>query len=381
MSKLDEVIKNINSKLKNDILTTNIDAITFKGKEEIPYSTPALTRLFHGGHKAHTLFCFSGDYSSGKTSTAMSIAADFQKYYKKKWKDRVAELQTIEKPTKNEKQELATLLDNGYKKVAFIDVECSADSDWASKMGFDMEDVIYCKPQGESAEQLLEIALELIRSDGICLLILDSVAALASAAQTEKTMLEKSYGGASGVMTVWVSKLLPLLNKHDCSVIAINQLRDTIGSMVPGQTHMPGGRALSYQSHVILNFRKGKALDESYKEIPNKSENYFGQYVEVRVEKNKISKPDIRLTRLHILFDKGLYPLLDVVNLAIDYNIITKSGAWFTFEDEEGNPRIDSEENNMKWQGLTGVVKYFETHEKEYSELFDLVDKKVRENS
>jgi RecA/RadA recombinase len=73
-------------------------------------------------------------------------------------------------------------------------------------------------------------------------------------------------------MTVWVSKLLPLLNKHDCSVIAINQLRDTIGSMVPGQTHMPGGRALGYQSHVILNFRKGKALDESYKEIPNKSE-------------------------------------------------------------------------------------------------------------
>lgn len=381
MSKLDEVIKSVNSKLKNDILTTDIDAITFRGKEEVPYSTPALTRLFHGGHKTHTLFTLSGEYSSGKTSCAMAIASDFQKYYKKKWADRVAELEAKEKLNKNEKQEYVELLDNGYKKVAFIDIECSADSDWASKMGFDFSDAIYCKPQGESAEQILEIILDLIRSDGICLVILDSVAALASAAQTEKSIEEKTYGGISASMTVFVAKLLPLLNKHDCSVIAINQLRDVLNSSIPGQTKMPGGRALSYQSHVILNFRKGKALDESYKEIPNKSENYFGQYVEVRVEKNKISKPDIRLTRLHILFDKGLYPLLDVVNLAIDYNIITKSGAWFTFEDGQGNPRIDSDSNTMKWQGLTGVVKYFETHEKEYSELFDLVDKKVRENS
>lgn len=380
MSKLDEVIKNINSKFKMDIITKDIDAITFNGIETVPFNSPAHTFLFRGGFKTGSLWQFVGPESSSKTTTAMAIAGCFQKYYKKKWEDRVAYLESLEKPSKNEKQELVKLLDDGYKKVAFIDVERAADSVWASKMGFDMNDCWYVKIEDQTAEEICDIIDALVTSDGICLVIIDSVAAMISEAQRSKSYTEKTYCGIASVITNFTNKIKPLLHKHDCSIIAINQLRDTLSAQFP-DTHSPGGHALKHNSDCILSFRKAKPIDENFKEIANKSDYYFGQYYEISVKKNKITKPDRRLTRQAIVFDKGLYPLLDTVNIAIDYGIITKSGAWFTFEDEQGNPCIDSEENNMKWQGLTGVVKYFEIHEKEYSELFDLVDKKVRENS
>lgn len=380
MSKLDEVIKNINSKLKNEIVTKDIDAVTFNTRSVVPFISPALTFMFRDGFKTNTFWQFIGGESSSKTTTALAILGAFQKYYKKKWEDRVAELQAIDKPNKTEKKELADLLDSGYKKVAYIDVEHNADSEWASKMGFDIYDCVYVKVQDESAETIYDIIDELIASDGICLVLLDSIGSMVSQMQMEKSIGDRTFGGVSMATSNWVNRVKPMLHKHDCSIIAINQIRDVINSQFPA-TRYPGGHALSHTCDVILSFRRSKPIDEDFKEVANKSDYYFGQYFEIHLDKCRIYKPDRKLTRQAIVFDKGLYPLLDTVNIAIDYSIITKSGAWFTFEDEEGNPRIDSNSNTMKWQGLTGVVKYFETHEKEYSELFDLVDKKVRENS
>lgn len=376
MSKLDEVIKNINSKMKYDLITTDINAVAFNSNEAVPFPTPALTSMFPCGFRTKTLWCFAGEFSSAKTSTAMAIAGCFQKYYKQKWENRVAELQALDKPNKNEKKELLELLDNGYKKVAFIDVERTADSDWASKMHFDMDDCIYVKPTAESAEDLFDIVLDLIRSDGICLVIIDSLAAMFSEAQAEKSMKEKTYGGIASVVTTAITKIVPLLGKHDCSVICINQLRQTLGAQFP-TWHMPCGEALKYHSSAILFFKKGKAIDESYKEIPNKSETYFGQYIDIHMNKSKIAKPTRRIVTTSIIFDKGLYPLLDTINMAIDYGIISKSGAWYELDDEEGNPIIDSDNETMKWQGLTNTVKYFETHEKEYQDLFNKVTAEV----
>lgn len=382
MSKLDEVIKNINSKFKTDIITTDIDAVTFCGKEAVPFASPALSFLFRGGFKTKSFWQFVGPESSSKTTTAMAIAGCFQKYYKKKWEDRVAELRAIEKPTKNERQELITLEDEGYKKVVFVDIERAADSEWASKMGFDMNDCYYVKVEDQSAEEICDIIDALIESGGVCLIIVDSIAAMVSEAQRSKSYTEKTYCGVASVVTNWTNKVKPLLAKYECSIIAINQVRDTLQSSFP-DTHSPGGHALRHNSDCILSFRKGKPIDESFKEIANKSEYYFGQYFEISVKKNKITKPDRRLTRQAIIFDRGLYPLLDMVNLAIDYNILTKSGAWFSLDVEDENknkvPKIDSDGETMKWQGLSNTIKYFESHEKEYQELFEIITKKVCE--
>ena len=375
MSKLDSVIKELNKKLKNDIITTDKDAITFNSREKVPFLSPSLTYMFRGGFPTKTLWCVRGEFSSGKTSTSLAIAGQFQKYYKKKWEDRVAYLQSLDKPTKNEKVELSELLDRDYKKVCFVDVEQSLDMDWATKSGFDPSDAIYVKPASESAEEILEIVLQLIQSDCVCLVIIDSVAALTSMSALEKDLTQKTYCGVAGTMTTFTAKLMPLLNKYNCSCICINQLRDNLASAFGG-SKMPGGRALAFNSHVILTMKKGKPLDESYKEIPNNSESYYGQYAEVHLDKCKIVKPDRRLTKIAVVFDKGCYALLDTFNLAVAFNIINKSGAWFDYEDENGNVLSDSDGTMYKWQGQTNVLNYLETHENFYKEIYDKVIEK-----
>ena len=378
MSKLDTVIKELNKKLKNDIITMDKDAITFNGKDSVPFLSPSLEYMFHGeGFKTCTLWTIRGDFSSCKTSISLAIAGQFQKNYKKKWEDRVAYLQSLEKPSKNEKMELSKLLDDGYKRVLFVDVEQSLDSDWASKSGFDASDCVYIKPASESAEEILEMVLQLIQSDCICLVIIDSVAAMTSMSALEKDLTQKTYCGVAGTMTTFTAKLMPLLNKYNCSCICINQLRDNLASSFGGNK-MPGGRALAFNSHVILTMKKGKPLDESYKEIPNNSESYYGQYAEVHLDKCKIVKPDRRLTKIAVVFDKGCYALLDTFNLAVAFNIINKSGAWFDYEDENGNVLSDSEGVPYKWQGQTNVLNYMETHVDFYKEIYDKVLEKCK---
>ena len=379
MSKLDSVIKELNKKLKNDIITMDKDAITFNAKERVPFLSPSLTYMFRGGFPTKTLWTIRGEFSSGKTSESLAIAGQFQKYYKKKWEDRVAYLQSLDKPTKNDKFELSELLDNGYKKVCFVDIEQSLDMDWAMKSGFNPNDCVYIKPASESAEEILEMVLQLIQSDCICLVVIDSIAAMTSMSAMEKDLTQKTYCGVAGTMTTFTAKLMPLLNKYDCSCICINQLRDNLSSPYGG-TKMPGGRSLGFNSHVILTTRRGKPLDETYKEIPNNSESYYGQYTEIHLDKCKVSKPDRRLTKTAIVFDKGCYALLDTFNLAITFGIINKSGAWFSYDDEEGNPRIDTEGNAMKWQGQTKALGYLESHENVYTEIYNKVIDKCMED-
>lgn len=377
MSKLDNIIKDLNKKLKNDIITTDRDAVTFRGTEEVPFLSPSLTYLFHGGFKTHTLWTIAGEFSSAKTTLSMAIAGQFQKFYKSKWETRVAELIALDKPNKNEKQELLTLQDNGYKKVLFVDVEQSANPDWGKLSKFDMDDCVYIKPQGESAEELFEIIIQLVQSDCICLVVLDSVAALSSMAQVEKSITEKTYCGVAGPMTVFTAKLMPLLTKNDCSAILINQLRSNLSSPYGG-SKMPGGKALGFNSHVILNTRRAKAIDEAYKEIPNSSDSYYGQYINIHVDKNKITKPDRRLTTASVVFDKGQYALLDTFNLAITFGIIQKAGAWFQYSSDGTNPDTDSDGVTMKWQGQVNAIKYMESHEEFYTKVRELVEEKCK---
>ena len=378
MSKLDNVIKELNKKLKNDIITMDKDAITFNSKDSVHFLSPSLEYMFHGeGFKTNTLWTIRGEYSSAKTSLSLSIAGQFQKHYKKKWEDRVNYLQSLEKPSKNEKMELINLLDDGYKRVLFVDVEQSLDSDWSSKNGLDISDIVFIKPASESAEEILETVLQLIQSDCICLVIIDSVAALTSMSAMSKSLMEKTYCGVAGTMTTFTAKLMPLLTQHDCSCICINQLRDNLNSTFV-TTKMPGGKALGFNSHVILTTRKGKPLDKSYKEIPNNSESYYGQSFEVHLDKCKVVVPDRRLTKFNVVFDKGVYPLLDTFNLAVTFNIINKSGAWFDYRDENGNVLSDYEGSPYKWQGQTSALNYMETHDDFYKEIYDKVIEKCK---
>lgn len=372
MSKLDDIIANLNKKHKTDIITKDREGVTFNIKERVPFITAPFTYLFHGGFPIHTLWEVSGVESGGKTTFCLATAGQFQRYYKKKWEDEVNELKSIDKLNKNQKARLDELLIDGYKKVVWLDSEHSMDIEWAIKNGLDVDDIIYIKPQEDSAESLLDDTIDLIRCNGVCLLVVDSVSNLTSGAALSKSLEDKTYCGISGPLTSWTGKLLPLLNKYDCTVICVNQERDVINSMFP-QSRTPGGRAFKYGCHVRVAFRKGKAIDETCSEIPNKEESYYGNMSEVQILKNKITKPDRRCCKFTITYDKGIYPINDTLFMAISLGLIKKAGAWFSIVDENGEVIVHNNGDTMKWQGQANTLKYLEEHDDVYQEIYNKV--------
>ena len=376
MPSLDEVIKSLNKNFKTDIITKDNNASTLGNRERVPFRSPSLQYLFFGGLPVHTLWEISGQYSSGKTVLTMDIAGQFQKYYKDKWEKEVEELQAVSNPNKTQKERLNKLLENGYKKVVWLDSEHSLDSTWAAKNNLDVDDIIYIKPQEESAEELLDACLALIASDGVCLLVIDSVAALTSGAALNKSLTEKTYCGIAGPLTTFTSKLLPIMNKFDCTVICINQQRDTLDAMFK-QTHTPGGQAFKYGTSCRLELRKGKSLDDNCNEIPNKEGYHAGQIIEVQVLKNKLSNPSRRITRLTLMYETGLNPVVDTINLAITLGLIKKAGAWFSIIDDNGEAKVHENGDTMKWQGLANVIKYMQSHEDVYKEVYEAVNEVI----
>ena len=379
MAKLDDVIASLNKKHKTDIITKDREGVTFNIKERVPFITAPFMYLFHGGLPVHTLWEVSGVTSGGKTTFCLATGGQFQRYYKKKWEDEVNELKFIDKLNKNQKERLDELLIEGHKKVVWLDSEHSMDIEWAIKNGLDVDDIIYIKPQEDSAESLLDDTIDLIRSNGVCLLVIDSVSNLTSGAALSKSLEDKTYCGISGPLTSWTGKLLPLLNKYDCTVICVNQERDVINSMFP-QSRTPGGQAFKYGCHVRIAFRKGKAIDETCSEIPNKEESYYGNMSEVQILKNKITKPDRRCCKFTITYDKGIYPINDTLFMAISLGLIKKAGAWFSIVDDNGEVVVHSNSDTMKWQGQANTLKYLEEHEEVYKEIYDKVIELVEQD-
>lgn len=369
MSKLDEVIGKLNKQYGQTVVSMNKDNIAFKIKDRVPFPTPALTYLFGGGLPTNTIMELSGNFSSGKSTLCTAIAGEFQRYYKKKWQDAINDLQSKEKLTKDEAKTLAELKENGHKRVVWLDIEQSMrDEEWIKKNKLDAEDLIYYRPDEQSAEEILDATIKMVETGCVCLVVLDSIAALTSASALKKDLTEKTYCGVSGVMTTFTSKILPLLTSRDCTFIAINQERDVLNAMFP-TTNTPGGKAFKFGCHIRLATRKGKGLDEKYNEIPNNSESFYGQYTEVQVIKNKVTPPKNRLAKFTITYDHGIFGLNDTINMAIALNIIAKTGAWFTYISEDGEILQDVDGNSMKWQGKPNLINYAIEHEDFAKEL------------
>lgn len=313
------------------------------------------------------------------TVFCMALAGEAQKYFKKQWEEEVAELQALAKPTKEQKERLAYLINRGHKRILWLDSEHSMyDAEWIAKCGLDASDIIYIKPQEESAEELLQMVIDLIKADVVGLGVVDSLSALSSKSALDKTLMEKTYAGISGALTEWTRQVLSLLNKHDCSVICINQQRDVIGAVFP-TTNTPGGRAFKYGCHVRLQFRKEKAIDEDYNEIPNKEETYYGQLSAVQILKNKVTKPDRRLVKFTISFDDGISAVNDIFIMATGLGIIDKAGAWYSILDENGEPK-EYNGTLLKFQGKKNFILFMKENPSFAEELKNQVEEAVKQD-
>ena len=369
MSKLDDVIKNINKQYKFDIVGTS--AVKKKNFDKIPFTSPAFTYLFRGG-LPRTIVEVLGAESSGKSCFCYSVIGQAQKQFQKEFDEEVTELESLTKPTKEQKERLQYLNDRGVMKCVLLDAEFSSDEDWLIKLGVNVDELVYIAPENQTAEQLFQILLDLMDSGGVGLVVLDSIPMLVSQQAMDKTMEEKTMGGIAATLTTFCAKMAPIVKKYGITFIGVNQMREDMQSY--NRIMSVGGRMWKHTCFIRLLLKKDSWYDERYNKLNAHPDTAYGQYSMIEVIKNKTGNPARKLSKFSITFDKGIDGKNDTINLAIAQGLIQKAGAWFSISDENGDAKTDSNGNALKWQGLANVIKYMEEHEDVFKELEEAVN-------
>ena len=260
-----------------------------------------------------------GPESSGKTTVALHVVAEAQKM---------------------------------GGEAAFIDAEHALDPVYAKNLGVDIDNLIVAQP--DTGEQALDIAEALVRSGALDVIVVDSVAALVPKAEIDGEMGDSHVGLLARLMSQALRKLTAVISKSGTVVIFINQLREKVGVMYGNPETTPGGRALKFFSSVRLDVRRGEVIKNGTELIGNKTK--------VKVVKNKVAPP-FKTAEFDILYGEGISKEGNILDFAVENNIIKKSGAWFSYNGEKIG------------QGRDNVRKYMV----ENKEFTAEIDRQVRE--
>ena len=238
------------------------------------------------------------------------------------------------------------------KICAFIDAEHALDPVYAKKLGVQVENVFISQP--DTGEQALEICETLVRSGGIDLVVIDSVAALVPKAEIEGDMGDNHVGLQARLMSQALRKLTGIIKQANCMVVFINQLRMKIGVMFGNPETTTGGNALKYYASVRLDIRKGSPIKDK--------EEVIGNETKVKVVKNKVAPP-FKQANFQILFNYGIAKNGELIDLGVQARIVEKTGAWFSYN------------GNKIGQGKVNAMRFLDEH----PEVSDEIEAKIRE--
>ena len=275
--------------------------------DAIPSGSLALDKaLGIGGYPKGRIIEIYGPESSGKTTLALHAIAECQKQ---------------------------------GGRCAFIDAENAIDPVYAKHLGVDIDELILSQP--DSGEQALDITELLIKSGAIDLVVVDSVAALVPQAELDGEMGDASVGLQARLMSKAMRKLAGVMNHSNTTAIFINQLREKVGVMFGNPETTPGGRALKFYSSVRLDVRRSETLKNGA--------DAYGNVTKIKVVKNKVAPP-FKTATVNIIYGEGISHSDELINLAVENDIIEKAGAWFSYEGEKIG------------QGINSVREYLKAH-------------------
>ncbi|MGM9567478.1 MAG: recombinase RecA [Clostridia bacterium] len=263
-----------------------------------------------------------GPESSGKTTVALHIVAEAQKM---------------------------------GGTAAFIDAEHALDPQYAGKLGVDINELLIAQP--DMGEQALEITEALVRSNSVDIIVVDSVAALVPRAELEGEMGDSHMGVQARLMSQALRKLTGIVGKTKTTVIFINQIREKIGIVYGNPETTTGGRALKFYSSVRIEIRKADAIKNGTEIIGNRTK--------VKIVKNKVAPP-FKVAEFDVIYGEGASRVGSLLDIAVDQEIIRKSGAWFSYKEE----RIG--------QGRENAKAYLKEHPDVYKEVEDTVMSIIR---
>jgi len=321
---LESVLNNLNKKWGKGAINVMKDATIANVPARTTGSISIDNAIGIGGVPKGRIVEIYGPEASGKSTLALQIAANAQK---------------------------------AGENIAFIDVEQAMSMKYASDLGINVDELIFAQP--DSGEETMDIIQELAMSGAVGVIVVDSVAAMQTQAEIDGDIGDAHIGQVARLMSQGLKKIIASASKTNTTVIFINQIRDKIGMMGYGEkTTTTGGNALKFYASVRLDVRRIASIKQG--------ENIIGNKVKVEVKKNKVAAP-FKKVEVEIIFGKGISPHAEIMDLGVQYDIIDKSGSWFSY----GETKLG--------QGKS-AMKYLEDNEELFEEIKSKVLEKIEEN-
>lgn len=346
---LKDVLKDIGKKYGTNVVKLGVDDLAIDGV--LSLGSPTFDYCVYGGVPEGRIIELSGGEGSGKTTTAFMIAGSYQK-------------EEIERNPTNP------------RSIILLDNEGTADPIWAKKLGYNMDadapvSTIIIRPEGQNAEQIFDMALDMLKTGEVGLMIFDSIATLVPMQIADESMEKKQMGGISVALTRFANTAIGLLRKYKATLVAINQVRENLSGY--GDFLLtPGGRAWKHACSLRLMFKRGEFFDEEGNKLTKAAESPAGHIIEVAVLKTKVCKWDRKVGYMHLNYVNGVDFLQDSIDVALHFGFIDNSvqGSYNILDPDTG-------EVIVKIRGKKNLKPFFVENKDVWNKLYTNIYNKL----